>query len=162
MALLNMQGPDLAWALIEAAKPHLNTLERNYVFVTVGAGDTFAGVHQLLKLIAAKRIPLQPHLMTLCKAWLGPYAEHEEYDYLRRLIEDFLIPDTMRASAAITRSPSAPEPVPLLTVTSRRAMRRLPAEPPQRRYVKAMSSTCRSSTATTAAIKPAMAVQSRE
>jgi hypothetical protein len=58
IALLSVQGTDLAWALIDAAKPHLNSLERNYVFVTVGAGDTFAAVHQLLKLIAAKQIPL--------------------------------------------------------------------------------------------------------
>ena len=162
MALPNVQGSDLAWALIDAAKPDLNTLERNYVFVTAGAGDTFAAIHQLLKLIAAKGIPLQPHLVMLCRTWLGTYAGHKEYDYLRRLIEDFLMPDTIRASAAMRRPLSAPKPRPLPTVARRRPMTRFPAERPQRRSLEATSSTCRSTTATTAAIKPALAMGSKE
>ena len=120
--MLNVQGSDLAWALIDATRSHLNTLERNYVFVTVGAGDAFAAVHELLKLIAAKRIPLQPNLVMLCRTWLVPYAGHEEYDYLRRLIEGFVMPETIRASAAIRRRASAPKPRALLTVTRRRPM----------------------------------------
>ena len=35
---------NLALALIEVAKPHLNVLERNYVFVTTGADGTFAAI----------------------------------------------------------------------------------------------------------------------
>jgi hypothetical protein len=135
--MLNVPGSDLAWALIDAAKPHLNTLERNYVFVTVGAGDTFAGVHQLLKLIAAKRIPLPPHLVMLCSTWLGPYAGHEEYEYLRRLIEGFLMPDAIKASTPTNRVSLTQKPRPLHTVARAERPTRFPAEHPQRSYVEA-------------------------
>jgi hypothetical protein len=121
----NVQGADVAWALIDAVKNDLSGLERNYVFVTLGAGDIFAAIHQLLKLIATKKIALQPHLVMLCRTWLGPYAAHEEYDYLLGLIEGFLMPNTIRASAVIRCLPSTPKPPPLLTVTGRRPMRKV-------------------------------------
>jgi hypothetical protein len=66
IAVQNVQETNLAWALIEVAKPHLNRLERNYAFVTTGAGDTFAAIHRLLTLLAAKGIPLSPNLVRLC------------------------------------------------------------------------------------------------
>ncbi len=96
-----VEETNLAWALIEAAKPHLNVLERNYAFITTGAGDTLAAIHHLLKLIAAKGIPLPPSLLKLCLTWLDSYAFHDEEQYLRRLIEDFLLPDAVRALTAV-------------------------------------------------------------
>ena len=123
-----MQEITLAWALIDIAKPHMNAGERNYAFVTVGAGDTFAAIRHLVKLVAAKHIPLQPHLLQLCTAWADSYALHEEHECLVRLIEGVLMPDTIQASATIRRPPSTPKPRPLLTVTSRRPRRRRPAE----------------------------------
>lgn len=100
---MNVHGPDLAWALVDATKPHLSALERNYTFVSLGAGDTFAAVHHLLGLIAAKRIPLQAHLVMLCRTWLGTYVGHEEYEHLRGLVEGFTIPATVRTSAVANR-----------------------------------------------------------
>ena len=123
----NVQEVDLAWALIEAAKPHLNVPERNFVFVTTGAGDTFAAIRQLLKLVAAKRIPLRPPLVRLCMTWLDSYAVHEEYQHLRRLIEGFLMPDAIQASTAVSRLATTPKRRPLYTVT-----RRLPTGRPHR------------------------------
>ena len=107
----------LAWALIDAAKPYMNVGEANYAVVTVGAGDTFAAIRQLLNLVAARHITLRPQLVQLCTAWLGAYVFHEEYDHLRRLIVGFLMPQTIRASTAIRGSvgvieistPGAPE-----------------------------------------------------
>lgn len=99
----NDQEINLAWALIDAAKSHMNVGECNYAVVTVGAGDTFAAICQLLKLVAAKRIPLRPHLVQLCTTWLDSYVFHEEYDHLRGLIEGFLMPQTIQASIAIRR-----------------------------------------------------------
>ena len=109
IAVQNVQETNLAWALIEVAKPHLNVLERNYVFVTTGAGDTFAAIHHLLKLIAVKGIPLSPSLVRLCVTWLDSYAFHDEERHLRRLIEGFLLPDAIRALTAAWVNPlSAP------------------------------------------------------
>ena len=110
IAVQNVQETNLAWALIEVAKPHLNVLERNYVFVTTGAGDTFAAIHDLLKLIAAKGIPLRPSLVRLCVTWLDSYAFHDEEPYLRRLIEGFLLPDAIRALTAAWVNPLSTAP----------------------------------------------------
>jgi hypothetical protein len=111
IAVQNLQETNLAWTLIEVAKPHLNVLERNYVFVTTGAGDTFAAIHHLVKLIAAKGIPLRPSLVRLCLTWLDSYTFHDEEQYLRRLIEGFLLPDAIRALTAtrVNSLPTAPK-----------------------------------------------------
>jgi hypothetical protein len=124
IAVQNVQETDLAWTLIEVAKPHLNVLERNYVFVATGAGDTFAAIHHLLKLIAAKGIPLRPSLVQLCVTWLDSYAFHEEERYLRRLIEGFLLPDAIRALTAawvnpLSAAPKRTEPLWVNHVTGR-------------------------------------------
>jgi hypothetical protein len=124
IAVQNVQETNLAWALIEVAKPHLNVLERNYAFVTTGAGDTFAAIHHLLKLIAAKGIPLRPTLVQLCVTWLDSYASHEEEQYLRRLVEGFLLPDAIRALTAawvnpLSAAPKRTEPLWVNQVTGR-------------------------------------------
>jgi hypothetical protein len=122
----NVQEAKLAWALIDAAKPHMNAGERNHVFVTVGAGDTFAAIRSLINLVAAKHIPLHPHLMQLCTTWLDAYTFHAEHEHLRRAIEDVLVPNTIHASTAIRPPSTPPKPLPLLTVTGKKRTRHLP------------------------------------
>ena len=102
---------DLAWALALAAKPHLDALERNYTFVTIGAGETFAAIHTLLKWVAIKRIPVEPDLVRQCISWLDAYVGHRDERYLRRLIEDFVLPIAIQASATLAgnRLPSTPQ-----------------------------------------------------
>jgi hypothetical protein len=108
-AVQNIQETSLAWALIDTAKSHLNVGERNHVFTTVGAGDPFAAIVHLLKLIATKHIVLHPQLVQQCKAWIDAYALHEEQVRLRHLIQGFLIPDSIRAltAAPVTKAPAA-------------------------------------------------------
>jgi hypothetical protein len=79
---------DLAWDLALAAKPHLNVVERNGVFVAIGAGETFAVVTALVKWFAIKRIFVEPDLVRQCVSWLDGYVGHEDERYLRRLIEE--------------------------------------------------------------------------
>lgn len=110
IAVRNAQATNLALALIEVAKPQLNVLDRNYVFVTTGAGDTFAAIHHLLKLIAAKKIPLPPGLVQLCVTWLESYAFHDQEQYLRRLIEGFLLPGAVQALTAVWVNPLSTSP----------------------------------------------------
>jgi hypothetical protein len=115
IAVRNEQEANLAWALIDAAKPHMNAGERNYAFVAVGAGDTFAAICSLINLVAVKRIPLRPRLVQLCTTWLVCYASHADYGHLRRLLEGFSMPDTIQASAAIGRLTTSPKREGLLT-----------------------------------------------
>jgi hypothetical protein len=119
IAVQNVQETDLAWALIEVAKPHLNRLDRNYAFVTTGAGDTFAAIHHLLKLIADKGIALRPSLVRLCVTWLESYAFHDQEPYLRRLIEGYVLPDAIRAltTARVNSLSTAPKRTELLWIS---------------------------------------------
>lgn len=107
------QETDLAWALAEAAKPYLSTVERNDVFAAIGAGETFAAIRQLFESVAMKRIPLRPDLVKRCITWLRAHVGHEEERYLRRLIEDFVIPNVIRAPATVRVNgvPTIPSPV---------------------------------------------------
>jgi hypothetical protein len=86
IAMQNVQETNLAWALVEAAKPQLSADERSGVFVIIGAGDTFAAIRILLKLVVVKQIPLRADLLQRCSNWLDPYAHHQEEQELRRLI----------------------------------------------------------------------------
>jgi hypothetical protein len=83
---------DLAWALAEVTKPHLSAVERYDVFMAIGAGETFAAIRQLFSCVAIKGIPVGLDLVERCTTWLHAYAGHEDERYLRRLIENFLIP----------------------------------------------------------------------
>ena len=97
----------------------MNAGERNFVFVAVGAGDTFAAIRSLINLVAAKRIPLRPHLMQLCRTWLDAYTFHDAYEQLRRVIEDFVMPTSIAAFTAMGRVSPPPKSIPLLAVTGK-------------------------------------------
>ncbi|WP_164478579.1 hypothetical protein [Mycolicibacterium stellerae] len=96
---------NLAWALIEVVKPRLSLHERDFVFVTIGAGDTFAAIRQLLGLVVAKGIPLRPQFVHLCATWLDAYVGHDQERCLSRAIEGLLTPSSIRA-ATLTRTSS--------------------------------------------------------
>ena len=102
---------NLAWALALAAKPHLDDLERNYTFVAIGAGETFAAIYTLLKWVAIKRIPVEPDLVRQCISWLDAYVGHRDERYLRRLIEHFVVPIAIDLPATLTgnRLPTTPQ-----------------------------------------------------
>jgi hypothetical protein len=84
-----VQEINLAWALAEAVKPYLSAVERNHVFMAIGAGENFSAIRGLFKSVAIKRIALRPDLVQQCATWLHAYVGHKDEQYLRRLIEDF-------------------------------------------------------------------------
>ena len=113
-----VQETNLAWALAEAITPHLSAVERNHIFVVIGAGDTFAVIRHLFKSAAFKRIPLRPDLLRHCISWLHAYVGHEDERYLRHLIENHLMPYSIHVLATVrvnrlTTAPSAGEVVAL-------------------------------------------------
>lgn len=83
----SVKQADLTWILADAAKPFLNTAERNRVYVIVGVGEPFAAFGALVALIASRRIVLPADLVQQCIDLLDAYLGHEEEPRLRRLIE---------------------------------------------------------------------------
>ena len=112
---------NLAWALAQAAKPHLDTAERNAIFAFIGGGETSRAMRVILKWIAAKRIPVQPDLVQACLSWLDSYVGHPDEGYLRRLIDGFVLPV---AVAALVVSESARSTSPDRRSCGRRTSRR--------------------------------------
>ena len=92
---------NLAWALALAAKPFLDVVERNDMFVAIGAGETFAVVRALVKWIAIQRIPVEPDLVRQCVTWLDGYVGHHDERCLRRLIEEMVSPTANQAWATL-------------------------------------------------------------
>jgi hypothetical protein len=90
MAIL-VQETALAWALAEAVKPHLSAIERNHVFMAIGAGETFAAIRGLVKSVAVKRIALRSDLAQQCITWLHAYVGQDDERYLRLLIKHYLV-----------------------------------------------------------------------
>jgi len=85
----------LAWALAEATKPHLNTVERSDVHVTIGVGETFAAIRYLITSAASNRIALSARLVQQCQSWLDLHIGHEDERHLRGLVEQVLIPSAI-------------------------------------------------------------------
>ena len=104
----------LAWAVAEAAKPYLSAMERDAVFVAIGAGETFAVIRGLLRSVEIKQIPLGLDLLQQCTTWLRGYGGHDDERHLRRLIEEPLNPYVIAAPATIraARVPAIPKPKP--------------------------------------------------
>jgi hypothetical protein len=98
---------NLAWALALAAKSHLNADERNGIFVTIGAGETYAAIRYLLRTVALKRIPVGTDVVLGCKSWLNAYVGHKDERYLRRLIDTIVGPRTTTTKVWVYRSPTA-------------------------------------------------------
>ena len=110
----------LAWTLAEAVKPHLSAIERNHVFVAIGAGETFAAMRGLVKSVAVKRIALRFDLVQQCIAWLHTYVGHKDERYLRRLIEDYLVPCSIHipTTVRVNSLPTTTKPRQLVALTS--------------------------------------------
>jgi hypothetical protein len=90
--------------------------ERNYMFVTVGAGDTFAAIATLVNLIAARQIPLRWYLAQQCATWLNAYQAHNAYEHLRGMIESFVVLTTTRVSASNRSASATPKSPPPLAI----------------------------------------------
>src|SRR6202453_146252 len=88
---------NLAWAGAGAAEPYLSAVERDAVFVAIGAGETFTAIRGLLRSGEIKRIPLDLDLLQQCRTGLAGYGgEHDERE-LRRLIEEAMVPPVFAA-----------------------------------------------------------------
>ncbi|WP_131809940.1 hypothetical protein [Mycolicibacterium mucogenicum] len=101
----HVQESNLAWSLMDVAKPELDSRERNHVFVCVGAGDAFTAIRILLKLIAVKEISLDPRLVQLCTSWLEAYVLHEDHERLQMIIDGLAVTADNPGPPTTVRSP---------------------------------------------------------
>lgn len=65
---------NVAWALAQVARPHLDTINRGKVFVAIGAGDMFEVIRDLLRLLSSQNVSISEDLGRQCRAWLTGYT----------------------------------------------------------------------------------------
>jgi hypothetical protein len=78
---------DLAWALAQAIEPRLDELERNQMYITLGAGETNETIAEFLRIALDRSITLTPEVVADVESWLDGYAGTDEEAELRALID---------------------------------------------------------------------------
>jgi hypothetical protein len=105
-----VQEANLAWAVDEAVEPYLSAVERDAVFVAIGAGDTCAAIRVLLRSVEIKGIPLRPDLLHQCRTWLRGYGGHDDERDLRHLIGEPRLPHLIGAAGTTPLARVPPHP----------------------------------------------------
>jgi len=85
-----MSETTLAWWLADTTRECFSPEDTLDVYAVLGAGDTYAAVHQILQIAAQKKHVLPRNLLVALGLWLDSYvgAPHEQTirRYLSRLI----------------------------------------------------------------------------
>jgi hypothetical protein len=105
-----VQEANLARAVAEAVKPYLSAVERDAVFVAIGAGDTYAAIRGLLRSVEIKRIPLRPDLLHQCRTWLRGYGGHDHERDIHRRSGEPQLPHMIGAAATTPLTCVPPNP----------------------------------------------------
>lgn len=78
----------MAWELAGAARPYLNRVDADRIYIAIGVGDTFEAIDALLTAIARDRIPLDRDVVATVVSWLDRYHGQEAAARLRRLLAE--------------------------------------------------------------------------
>lgn len=78
----------VAWELAAVARPHLNRVDADRIYIAIGVGDTFEAIDALLTVIARDRIPLDRDVVAAVVSWLDCYRGQEAAARLRRLLAE--------------------------------------------------------------------------
>jgi hypothetical protein len=77
---------DLAWALAQAAHPHLDAVERHDIYIRIGVGETFSAISSLIATVVGRQLTLPAELVNRLVIWLDAYVGNDGETQLRRLI----------------------------------------------------------------------------
>jgi hypothetical protein len=90
-----MRSVDLAWTLAASAKDHLDTAERNLIYVALGSGDTYSAIRRLISVAVRERVPLPQNLIDALQDWNS--AHHDRDTKLSAVIRSIPIQSEPRA-----------------------------------------------------------------
>ena len=114
-----MRSVDLAWTLAASVDEHLDILQRDLVYVTLGGGDTCGAIRELISIAACGRVPLPRILIDALLDW---HAAHDDRD-ARLGVAIAAIPELTAATPAQVKAAKAVRPL-----TPVRSYRRAPRE----------------------------------
>jgi hypothetical protein len=83
-----MHDVELAWELAELVHNRLTAIERNNVYIAIGAGDTFTAIEVLLQAVVVRSVALQDELVARLHHWLQGYANDPRGPDLHRILRN--------------------------------------------------------------------------
>lgn len=86
-----MVDTELAWELAGTARNHLDTRERNEVYVGIASGEPLRAVTFLLQTIVRAGLAVRADVAPKLLQWVASYENHPDQAHLRRLIGRVLI-----------------------------------------------------------------------
>jgi hypothetical protein len=81
-----MVDTELAWELADAARGHLDTYQRDKVYIGIAVGDVFGTVTFLLQTIVRAGLAVRGDLAPKLLRWIASYDDHPAQAHLRYLI----------------------------------------------------------------------------
>ena len=81
-----MSEATLAWALAGAVSPCFTAHDHLGIYTTLGAGETYSAIEQMLGVAVHKRYPLPAKLISALAAWLDCYIDSEHEPTTRSLL----------------------------------------------------------------------------
>ena len=77
---------ELAWALAAAVSRRLTSVQRDAIYVTIGAGDTYAAIQQLIPAVVHNGVALAVDDIRRLEAWVDGYRGHVDEQRLRLVV----------------------------------------------------------------------------
>jgi hypothetical protein len=78
---------ELAWRLVEVARPCLNRRQRQLTFVELGSGDELRAIERILREVNRVRFELPPTAVSSVESWLDRYTDSGFESTFRGLVE---------------------------------------------------------------------------
>lgn len=76
----------LAWQLAELARSQMDDVERDRVYVAIGAGDAFTAIALITRTLVRASLAVRTDLIKVLLGWLDGYCYHPEEPRLRELL----------------------------------------------------------------------------
>jgi hypothetical protein len=77
---------DLAWELADAISTLLADRDRDQLYATIGAGESYTAIDTMLQTIAPQCFPIPAELITKLINWLDAYAHSDDAPRLHELL----------------------------------------------------------------------------
>ena len=103
---------ELAWKLAEVARGHLDSKQRNDVYMAIAVDDAFRAMTFLLQKIVRSGVAVPTDLLPELLRWVASYRDHPQQDRLRDLIGRV-------RTQPFEQSQAVPAPAPTLATTVR-------------------------------------------
>jgi hypothetical protein len=81
-----VMAAELAWDLADTARGHLDTTQRNRIYIAIAVGDTLWAITLLLRTVVGSELGIRADLLPKLLRWVTSYRDHPAQGHLQHLI----------------------------------------------------------------------------